>query len=219
MNRLYLRVRAPFAAFRGFEAGDYLSTAPTMTYSAAWGLLLNFAGIDTRVGGGPPLRIAIGTVTPAIVNSLYQQLHIYRVGDSGKKGPNEIPYKTNIRPYRRELLVDLDVQLAVEGDESTLNRIESGLTLGGGGSYGLPFVGDNNYLIDSVELLGDPLRVPWFERVGQTGVRSGSCRLTTKIDRVDSSLTEVVLVAPGEETLVFPPEDSWFWIPREPVPC
>ena len=47
-----LRVKAPFAAFRYFTAGSYRPTAPFVTPSAAYGLLLNLAGFDTRYDDG-----------------------------------------------------------------------------------------------------------------------------------------------------------------------
>ena len=47
-----LRIRAPFAAFRHFTAGSYRPTAPFITPSAAYGLLLNLAGVETRFDDG-----------------------------------------------------------------------------------------------------------------------------------------------------------------------
>lgn len=229
MKRLYLRVRAPFAAFRGLEAGDYLSTAPTITYSAAWGLLLNLAGIETRLNGSPttlvrpdapPLRIAIGSVKPSHIGSLYQQLHIYRVGTDSKEDADRIKnwpcksYKHHIRPCRREVLIDFDVQLAVEGDSELLDQIVKGITDGLPDSYGLPFLGDNNFLIDVIDILEVPREVRWYERLSsEVGPREASCRLTVGIDRSDSSQTTRALVAPVEEPVSEPPEGSWFWVP------
>src|SRR3954447_17182577 len=96
MLRLY--VQASFAAFRTFTAGWYRPTAAFLTPSAAYGLALNLAGIETRRDDGlsamtvtrfglPPARIALGAdpawPLPAI-QSLFQQLHNYPVGASGK---------------------------------------------------------------------------------------------------------------------------------------
>jgi CRISPR-associated protein Cas5t len=41
-------MEAPFAAFRTFTAGSYRPTAEFITPSAAYGLLLNVAGIEMR---------------------------------------------------------------------------------------------------------------------------------------------------------------------------
>src|ERR1700754_5200984 len=94
MHTFWLHVRAPFAAFRGFQAGVYRSTSPVMPPSAAYGLVLNLAGIELRepVDGPttlirsvlPRLRIAVGLVKAADRASLYQQLHGYRVGTDDK---------------------------------------------------------------------------------------------------------------------------------------
>ena len=48
MRTLWLRVRAPFAAFRWMQAGVYRATSPIVPPSAAWGLCLNLAHIDMR---------------------------------------------------------------------------------------------------------------------------------------------------------------------------
>jgi CRISPR-associated protein Cas5t len=92
METMWVHVRAPFAAFRWFQAGVYRATHPIMPPSSAYGLLLNLAAIDMRdaVAGPitlirsdtPLLRIAIGIVTPAERCSLYQQLHTYPVGNA-----------------------------------------------------------------------------------------------------------------------------------------
>src|SRR3954471_21051970 len=88
---LRLRIKAPFAAFRTFAAGAYRPTAPFITPSAAYGLLLNIAMVETRhddgrspmtvtAAGLPSADIALGAVTLPTVQSLYQQLHNYPVG-------------------------------------------------------------------------------------------------------------------------------------------
>src|SRR2546423_1765619 len=163
MNTFWLRIRAPFAAFRGFQAGVYRSTSPVMPPSTAYGLVLNLAGIEMRGATDraitlirpniPPLRLAIGLVNAPERNSLYQQLHGYRVGTDDKtkmmaaltKGA-----KYQIVPVRREVLVDYEGVIGVQtSDESLRGQVASGLR----GElemqrYGLPFAGDNNYLFD-----------------------------------------------------------------------
>ncbi|MCC6557864.1 MAG: CRISPR-associated protein Cas5, partial [Polyangiaceae bacterium] len=134
MARLWLHARAPFAAYRGMQAGVYRTTAPTIPYSAALGLVLNLAGIETRdsTPGAttlvrsdvPRLRIAIGERTAATVSTIYQQLHSYPVGNSGK----EFQERTHgakywIAPVRREILVSLDVLIGVEADDDLTSRV------------------------------------------------------------------------------------------------
>src|SRR2546429_287119 len=94
MNMFWLRIHAPFAAFRGFQAGVYRSTSPVMPPSAAYGLVLNIAGVEMRAPSNgvttlirsdvPRLRLAIGLVRVSERSSLYQQLHSYRVGTDEK---------------------------------------------------------------------------------------------------------------------------------------
>ena len=96
---LVLRLQAQFAAFRTFTAGWYRPTAGFLTPSAAYGLALNLAGEETRRDDGisamtvtrfglPPARIAIGADPDhplPTVQALFQQLHNYPVGASGKE--------------------------------------------------------------------------------------------------------------------------------------
>jgi len=49
---LWLRIEAPFATCRTFTAGWYRPTATFLTPSAAYGLVLNLAGIDSRLREG-----------------------------------------------------------------------------------------------------------------------------------------------------------------------
>ncbi|MBD2093404.1 type I-MYXAN CRISPR-associated protein Cas5/Cmx5/DevS [Microcoleus sp. FACHB-1515] len=232
MNDLWLRIRAPFAAFRGFQAGVYRSTSPVMPPSTAFGLLLNLAGIEMRDRTNrqttlirsdlPCLKLAIGTVPNAEseVCTLYQQLHSYPVGASGK----ELAARTHgakywITPVRRELLVGLDMVLGVQADEMLIEQIKKGLR----GEldqnrYGLPFAGDNNFLFDRIDILDEPLPVFWYGRMqADDRPRRGSYRLTVGIDRADNSRTLSFLYAPLEESMVEPPLEAWTWVPKHPT--
>src|SRR5437868_14891932 len=100
---LCLYVQAPFAACRTFTAGWYRPTATFLTPSAAYGLILNVAGIESRIReedpthddrtpasltrfGLPPVRLALGAPADSrrnpypLVQTVYQQLHNYPVG-------------------------------------------------------------------------------------------------------------------------------------------
>ena len=225
LKPLFVRVRAPFAAFRGMQAGVYRGSAPVIPPSAAWGLLLNFAGIETRSPGlpstliapeAPPLRLAIGALGAPEVSTLYQQLHAYPVGASFKNLAEKTRgAKYAIQPIRREILVGLDCIIGVEGSQAVLQRIESGIR----GTleverYGLPFAGDNNLLIDRVDLMEELPRARWYVPIAKgSGPQRGSCRLTVSIDREDSSRTRMLLCAPTEPTATVPPA-AWTWTPR-----
>jgi CRISPR-associated protein Cas5t len=233
MNCLWLRIRAPFATFRGFQAGVYRSTSPVMPPSTALGLVLNLAGIEMRDYTATPnlliredvpcLKLAIATLpdSKSEVCTLYQQLHSYPVGSSGKDNlkPRTHGAKYWITPVRRELLVGLDMILGVQASQDLLEQVEKGLK---GESdrdrYGLPFAGDNSFLFDRIDILDEVPEVFWYVRMqpGDPPMR-GSYRLTVGIDRADNSKTTSFLFAPVEVATSIPPNEAWTWTPRELV--
>lgn len=237
MARFYLRVRAPFAAFRWMQAGVFRATSPVIPPSAAWGLVLNLAGIETRGDDGittqvrpdaPSLRIAVGRHgeglgedEPVETAVLYQQLHSYRVDlDDKAEALASMAHGSKywIAPARRELLVGMDVVIGVEADDTGLaSSVNDGLEGRlAAPRYGLPFAGDNNCLIDRIELLDAPPVSRWYGRVsGAEGPRPGSCRLTIGIDRADSSRTTSGLFAPMPASSE-PDDSAWVWTPRRP---
>ena len=212
------------------QAGAYRTTAPVIPPSAAYGLLMNLAGVETRVAGPsvttlmradiPPIRLAIGAVRFSTVSTLYQQLHGYPVGESGA----ELQGRTHgakywIAPVRREVLVGLDAMVAMETDDGELaRRIERGLAGAvGEARYGLPFAGDNNFLFDNITVSPSPLPAFWYEHVHPGDEpRRGSCRLTVGIDREDASRTTTILVAPTLDASPEPPGGAWVWTPAPP---
>lgn len=241
MECLWLRIRAPFAAFRGFQAGVYRATAPVMPPSTAFGLVLNLAGIEMRDSTNRPttliradlpyLRLAIGLPckelptgelvqeTESEICTLYQQLHSYPVGASGK----ELATRTHgakywIVPVRREFLVGLDMVLGVKAGTQLLQKIQQGLR----GEleqprYGLPFAGDNNFLFDRIDILDEVPPTLWYAQMQPDDPpMRGSYRLTVGIDRADNSKTTSYLYAPIDEPTNEPPETAWTWTPKQP---
>jgi CRISPR-associated protein Cas5t len=231
MDTFWLYVRAPFAAFRGFQAGVYRSTSPVMPPSAAYGLVLNLAGIEMRGTldkattlirpNLQPLRLAVGLAKEPERNSLYQQLHSYPVGTSGK----ELAQLTHgskywITPVRREVLVGYEGVIGVQTpDESLRIRVAKGLR----GEleaprYGMPFAGDNNFLFDYIrEVELPPVTTRWYTRMRPDDPpRRGSWRLTVGIDRADNSKTTSYLYAPAAGAAAFPPDAAWTWTPGAP---
>lgn len=245
---LALYVEAPFAAFRTFTAGWYRPTATFLTPSAAYGLVLNLAGIDSRLreehpdhGGKVPatllrpglpcVEIAVGLPEYTVrggrhipvatadlfprVQTVFQQLHNYPVGTSGAaRAASAKGNKYNITPVRREYLSGLRAVIALHADDDLARRVLHGLS--GDLSerrYGVPFLGDNAFLLDRAEALNDTGQVRWYQRV-VAGETSGPCghttRLTTLIDRADLSRTESCLYAPQTEaTEGEPPPLAW----------
>jgi CRISPR-associated protein Cas5t len=245
-----LHVQAAFAAFRTLTAGSYRESAPFITPSAAYGLLLNTAGIDSRFedgvsamtrmrGGLPPVAIAVGMLSEPEVCSLYQQLHSYPPGEgnkvvapeTGRKvGERELGLartkygKWRVTPVRRELLCGIDGYIAIQENDQFETEIRDGLAAGvsrprpdGRPRYGVPFLGDNNLLIDRLTVLkpGEQRAARWYCLLHKlpTGavseVRSGTCRMTYCIDRADMSRTKSDLYAPQVEPTMNIPDSAW----------
>ncbi|MDX2033398.1 MAG: CRISPR-associated protein Cas5 [Blastocatellia bacterium] len=233
METIWLRVRAPFAAFRGFQAGVYRATSRMIPPSAAYGLVLNLAGIEMRGPTNtvtteirqdlPRLRIAVGSLSESEpeVATLYQQLHSYPVGASGK----ELSAKTHgakfwIVPVRREILIDFDCVIGVQTElQGVAARIRSGLCgQADEPRYGLPFAGDNNLLIDRIEIADSPPAARWYALIQPDDPpQKRSCRLTVSINRTDNSQTTSRLYAPLPEKVSSPPETVWVWVPSDPA--
>jgi CRISPR-associated protein Cas5t len=233
MNTFWLKIHAPFAAFRGFQAGVYRSTAPVMPPSAAYGLVLNLAGIEMRDYSNlktteilkdlPCLQLAIGVIRQPDKSSMYQQLHSYPVGNSGK----ELATLTKgakfwITPVRREMLVDYVGIIGVQTDDETLQeRVKKGLRGELEESrYGLPFAGDNSFLFDKIEVLDRPPEdVVWYvQHQSDDKQVKGSCRLYVGINRTDNSKTTSSIFVPKENLNLPLPENAWTWTPSLPQP-
>jgi CRISPR-associated protein Cas5t len=228
---LILRVCAPFATFRSFVAGSYRPSAPFVTPSAAYGLLLNIAGRDTRLDDGkssmtltrpvlPPARIAIGVLARPGYQSLYQQLHNYPVGNTGKeREPDAHGNKYNIQPVRRELLSDIDALIAIDGNADLEEEIRSGLSLGSrhaphGRRYGLPFLGDNNFLLSHLEETVIPLPAWWYIHAGdEVRLDQNPARLTIWVDRAGMANTVTRTYILDTEQRTEPPEFAWTRVP------
>jgi CRISPR-associated protein Cas5t len=220
---LCLYLQAPFGVFRTFTAGSYRPTAEFVTYSAAYGLLLNIAGIEMRVKDGkfpmtlikkdlPKFKMAIGALDFPLQHTIFQQLHNYPVGPAAKEhAPACMGNKYNIQPIRRSFLSDIKAYICVKDNDALEQQIKSGLTGETDRQYGLPFLGDNNFLPDRLELVDDPENAHWFEPVetnSDEGIKEHTCRLTINIDRADMSKTGSKLFAPCKPTRDIP-NDAW----------
>jgi CRISPR-associated protein Cas5t len=214
-----LRLDAPFSAWRWMQAGVYRATFPVIPPSAAWGLVLNLAGIETRGSlgevvtpiraGAPVLEIAVGVERPGQKGTLYQQLHSYPVGNSGTEfKAKTFGNKYWIAPAKREVLVGLVAVVAARGDAALIARVADGLA----GRldtprYGLPFAGDNQFLFSDIAVVPAHTPARWYVPTSGTEAARESTRLTTNIDRGDASRTQAPLFAPGD--LGPCPEGAW----------
>jgi len=232
---LILYVKAPFGAYRPFVAGSYRPTAPFVTPTGAYGLLLNLAGIESRLhvvklaatamrNDLPGAKMAIGKLGEPTVSRLLQQLHNYPVGNTGKeRAPDTKGGKYNIQPIARELLVGIEGYIGLDGNKDLENRVRLGLARGlaasqrnGRPRYGIPFLGDNSLMIDIIEEAQNeqwPMRpAQWYCRLSEgpqdNGPRPGTCRMTTWIDRNDMSRTRSALFAPSDPISSIP-EEAW----------
>lgn len=229
MEPIRLRLDAPFAACRPFVAGWYRPTASFLTHSAIYGLLLNVAGIESRLwehepehggrvpasltrNGLPAMRLALGLpegAQPPRIESIYQQLHNYPVGTNGMPQELSKGTKNNITPVRREILCNVQAIVVAECNPDLLQSLRRGL-IGEPTSrqYGLPFMGDNAFLLDRLEET-QPQPVRWYERVDpDLPPQPGATRLTTYVDRVTMSNTRSDLFAPGIPQ-TDPPPAAW----------
>lgn len=228
-----LTIEAPFAACRPMMAGWHRPTAGFLTHSAAYGLMLNVAGIESRLGehepghpggvpasvnrpGLPSFRIALGLPEGADLpgaGTVFQQLHNYSVaaGNAGIKPEFALGRKNNIAPVRRELLSDLSVLAFVQAEEDFVEAVRRGLRgESNGRRYGLPFLGDNNFTLDRIEEV-EPRAARWFAlaNAGRGEVpRAGTTRLTAYVDRLTPIGTRSALFAPVEVASATPPESA-----------
>ncbi len=221
-STLVLRLDAPFSAWRWLQAGVFRGTFPVIPHSAAWGMALNLAGIESRGdlaqvvtpirADAPTLEIAVGIEKAGERATVYQQLHSYPVGNSGA----ELKAKTFgnkywIAPAKREILVGLVAVVGVRGPRALVERIPLGLAGNlDADRYGLPFAGDNQFLFSRIDIVDQGYIADWFVPVDPDDSPSGSTRLTTNIDRGDSSKTQTPLFQPVPQTAC--PPESWITI-------
>lgn len=228
MQKMYLRLEAPFAAFRPLQTGAYHSTMPVPPPSAVYGLLLNLAAIEQRAELNtcptanrddlPTIAVAIGLPqgSQPEVALLFQHLHQYLVGGSDKKlARRTFGAKPWITPVYREILVNLDFLLGVQAEQWLCDRIRQGL-MGelDAPRYGLPFAGDNNFLFDKISLLDEDLPLArWYypQGVGRSSDHE-VCQLTVWVDRSDSSKTSTLRFV-SSEFFLKPPEAAWTRLP------
>ena len=224
MEKLWLHVRAPFATYSTLRAGTYRDTMPIMPPSAAYGLILNLAGIEMRGNSQqpitpiraelPPLKLAFGRIagTSSDISILLQHMHNYPVGSTGKEHKTKTHgSKYGIEPTYRETIVNLDMMLGIIADSTLISRVKQGLT----GEddrprYGFPFAGDNSYLFDRIDCLDEPLLSHWFVSIDSIlELESGAISLTVEIDRHAPSKTKSLLFSATKDSFTSLPNRDW----------
>ena len=224
METLWLHVCAPFACFSTLRTGTYRDTMPIMPPSAAYGLILNLAGIEMRgslrksitpiKSNLPPIKLAFGRVAGSNneISVLLQNMHSYPIGKSGAdRKAKAHGSKYWIEPTYREIIVNLDMMLGVQADSELITRIREELD----GKrdrpfYGFPFAGDNNFLLDSIDYLQEPLPTHWFVPVNSNlELEPGAVSLTVEIDRQNPSQTKSILFSATQNAMTFLPDSEW----------
>ena len=236
---LCLYLQAPFGVSRTFTAGSFRPTAEFVSYSAFYGLLLNVAGIEMRHDDGrsvmtlikpdlPKFRLALGALSFPLQHSIYQQMHSYRVGGQEKVPDPDNPGsmisveglglrrtkggKYNITPTRRAFLSDIRAYIALDADGEFEPQVLAGLRGESSRTYGLPFLGDNSFLLDKLANVEQPEPAYWYVPVlpdTAGGLRERVTRLTVTIDRADMSRTTSALFAPTEQPTTEIPAQAW----------
>ena len=227
METLWLHICAPFASFFSLRAGTYRDTMPIMPPSAAYGLILNLAGIEMRGSlkksitpirsDLPALKLAFGRVagSDSEISVLLQNMHNYPIGQTGKeRKAKTYGNKYWIEPTYREIIVNLDMILGVRADPELISRIRKGLNgEDNHPCYGFPFAGDNNFLFDRIDCLDKPLPTHWFVQVNSNlELEPGAVSLTVEIDRQNPSQTKSLLFSATKKALAFIPDREWISI-------
>ena len=149
------------------------------------------------------------------VHEVYQQLHNYPVGKSqSENAANAKGAKYNITPVLRSFLSGLDAVICFRysGLEAFKERVEAGLRGETEHRYGLPFLGDNNFMPDRIDVLESSPPCQWFvpvEAGDGESPRQGVGRLTVTIDRRDSSRTRSRLFGPIRRATAEIPDTAW----------
>ena len=224
METLWLHIRAPFASFSTLRTGTYRDTMPIMPPSAAYGLILNLAGIEMRGSlqknitlirsNLPHIKLAFGRVAGSNsgISVLLQNMHSYPIGQTGK----ERKAKTHgnkywIEPIYREVIVNLDMMLGVKAKPELISLVLQGLEGKSEQSYyGFPFAGDNNFLFDRIDCLERPLLTHWFvPSDSDLELEPGAASLTVEIDRQNPSKTKSLLFSVTKDTSTTFPDSEW----------
>lgn len=208
---LYLYFKAPFGAFRPFKSVELSPTAPFVTHSAAYGFLLGLAGID-RLGKKDYMdaRIAIGCSRLPKLGRSFQQLI-----QGQRKLEQDIGGDFKLRPFWREVLINLEGYICLDHPSLEV-LVEKGVKNPSSLDYwGLPFMGDNNFFVERIDVVDAPQQCRWFcpfeDNLSSQGERLHYLSVWT--DYEDSAKSKGLLFAlkDGEmkEGKHQPPDKAW----------
>lgn len=167
-----LEIGAPFGTFREYERGASRNTQEFLSHSAAYGLILNILGIEMREAGTfaptltkadlPRFRIALASLS-GLPRQQRLLTHVHTTLQSGhaEKSAAAHGHKYHIIPVRRSFLSKLSCLCLIDSPDMDLARLQQAVEDpgdkldSGGARYGLPFLGDNSYFLERLEVL-DP---------------------------------------------------------------
>lgn len=160
---LYLHFKAPFGAFKPFQSVEMLATTAFVTHSAAYGLLLGLAGVDRdRKDEFIGAQIAVGMARMPKRGRTYHQLHVIPQTPTKDEIERAKGTKQRIRPYWREVLISLEGCIGLK-DERLESLVRQGVDEPQSLDYwGLPFMGDNNFFLERLDVIPEPEKCQWF---------------------------------------------------------
>jgi CRISPR-associated protein Cas5t len=162
---LFVYFKAPFGAFKPFHSIELHTTADFLTHSAAYGFLLGLAGLDRhRKRDFIGAKIAIGQIGKSFRGRALQQLHKMPKQNQGYEVMERAKgNKPKIDVFRRDYLCRLEGFIGLD-DERLETQVRKGIDEPTSINYwGLPFMGDNNFFVEKVEIFDCPnKKAKWF---------------------------------------------------------
>lgn len=210
---LFVYFKAPFGAFKPFQSIELHTTADFITHSAAYGLLLGLAGVDRhRKKDFIGAQVAIGQISKPFRGRVLQQLHKMPKQNPGQEALERAKgNKSKVDIFRRDYLCGLEGFVGLIHDELEV-LVKKGICEPSSLNYwGLPFMGDNNFFIEKLEIFDTPPESSrWFEKYnGQTvSDRERLHFLSVWTDYEDYTLSNAILFALTEDQKE-PPKDAW----------
>jgi CRISPR-associated protein Cas5t len=115
--------------------------------------------------------------------------------------------KYTIYPVVREFLYNFEAYICFEIDPTLKQRLLDGLD-GKLPRYGLPFLGDNNFFLNQMEIQEPTSPAYWVQRVGLDSELQRIQKLPITIDRLNSANTKSALFGISEKSTTIP-ETAW----------
>ena len=204
----FIYFKAPFGAFRPLKTVELATTTEFITYSAAYGLLLGLAGVDRqRKKEFAGTRIAIGCKRLPRIGRTFQQLIQGKRVMSGDGG------QLNLRPFWREVLFDLEGYIGLDNpslEALVTEGINEPTTLD---YWGLPFMGDNNFFLERIEVRDKPELCQWFYPfTGNRLQRGGRLHFLSVWTDYEANTRSRGLLFTLTQQQESPPLDAWIHI-------